>query len=464
MPIKELRDLSRPRSAGRLRLGTKTPDGRPQRSEFFIFDPLDSGLAAMFRQMYGDKATSLDVVLPQEELVLDGRGQVDPEASAQATIDLVFPQWRRYWRQSKPKLFCEGDGEKASRATNKPKVRQTIECGDQCQFWIAGQCKYEGNLSVRLWRLPTLDLFQVRARLLSIIRLNSDIKQLFLAFGRAAGLPLRLFLTPYEAEQGTVQVINLAVESQTEQIEEFNVICPSMALPALAATNAALALPPSHDSSPVPVPETQAVEQAPVVEEPPPYSPPLSSQVSIRDQLNAWSTPPPEELSHNPDESNKIAATVNVIASLDESDDQYDGIALVLMGLDPQRPRTLEQLYKVWAYMYSNAKPEPANPLADDQVEAAYKEASGLRPSDLSNDPVEGHRVCLALGIVRLGIVPHIADAKEKHEVMRICLGRSLMRERTLTVLEIIQDYYQGKVGPDGRRTGGALKTKEEEE
>ena len=439
MPIQELRDVMRPRSAGRLRLGRKSPSGAPQKVEFFIFDPLDKGLVALFRELYGDQPTSIDVCLPHQQVVLGPDNQPDRDASALATIDQVFPQWRRYWKGSG--LFCQGDGVTAQRATSQKGVFSEVACGDDCPFWQPqgnkpAPCKYEGNLSVQLWKLPTLDFFQVRARLLSIVRLNSDIKQIYQAFGRVTQIPMRLFLTPQKVEKGVVQVLNLAVESQAERIAIYNKANPSALLE--AAPEAVAALPPKAERV-----ESEVVEEAPQEAAAVDTSQAVE-QAQPHDSLDTWETPPPEELSSDPQEGARIVAYLNAIrASLQPQCPRYEEIKRVLLGQDPQRPHTVEALDKVWEYLRARAPQPPAQPPPDDTLEGIYQATGTLLPASLAQDPHDAHRAYTLLQQVRREVIPKVRDPQQKRELMWVCLGCSPTRPRTPEQLDKILKAYR---------------------
>lgn len=428
MPIQELRTVRRMRSAGRLRLGRRTERGLPQKVEHFIFDPVDPALASPFRYIYGETPTSVDVVLPEQVLVEAPPGGIDPEQSALATIDRVFPQWRRYWKGSG--LYCQGDGQTAERATAQKGVKEQIACSDDCPFWAAEkpQCQYEGNLSFRLWKLPTLDPFQVRARRLSIIRLNSDIVRLFEEFGRVRGIPLRLFLTPYKTEYGVVQVINLAVEADPQRIEMFNKICPSDALP--SPTAPALAAP-----APLALPEAQAEPEPEAKPEPPePPEPPTPEP---------FGTAPPETRAPSPQEKEQVQALLGAIdRSLHEEDVRCQEIRRVLSGQDPDRPHTVAVLTRIWDYLRAEWADDTM--FEGEDPDEYLRTAGWPRAVTLAANPEEALAMHRLLLDIQEAVRPLPAGA-ERTSVLKVVLGCSTKTPRTMENLQRIITHYQQK-------------------
>ena len=102
---------------GKIRIGDRTTarNGRtiPRKLDHFRFVPQDPDLQPHWERLYGDKPTSLPIMLPSNE-------RAD-----------IFPHEYRYWKGKN--LFCRGDNREALRL-GADGTRRPLPCTDQCPF------------------------------------------------------------------------------------------------------------------------------------------------------------------------------------------------------------------------------------------------------------------------------------------------------------------------------------------
>lgn len=234
MPIKGLTD--RPsrmlRSGGKLRLGRKvTKTGRdgkvvevPEKTDYFIFDPTNESLVDVFQSLYGEKPRELPVSLPSDE------------------VEQSFPTAYKLWRNGT--LVCYGDNETGHVLKKDSYTERTDRpCNDGCPFRKLRNpppgesrekqkqrtCEPEGTLRVRIDGLPTMEHFEVTARISSIIRLspflNALADQCECQTGRhgttvgISDVPLVLRLVPEKMEQyGKFYVLELDIRTSLADV------------------------------------------------------------------------------------------------------------------------------------------------------------------------------------------------------------------------------------------------------
>ena len=335
MPITELTSAHRPRVIGRLRLGLK-PKGQsyPVATDYFVFDCDDPRLQHAFLTQYGPQPKEVDITLTEDVLLYHADGTLDLDRSTEATIERIFPQWRRYWKANR--LFCQGDSHTARRLRDDGRYDE-IGCNDQCPHWRRPdgkvQCRYEGNLTFLLWKLPTLDSFQVTARERSIRQINAYLRTLLNLRGHAAKVPLKMGLEPYKTHKGTTaHAVFLRLDPQVE----------AGGAPALESS---LALPPA---APDPDPGPGALPEAtPVPGEPPAVD-------AVDEFVRCWEAGPSEDLAADPQEATQIRRLIGrirteVIDRIDRPAEQVE-VALICMGRSTRRTRTAETLQRIIAH------------------------------------------------------------------------------------------------------------------
>jgi hypothetical protein len=242
---------------GKIRIGDKTTSRNghsiPRRLDHFRFVPQDSGLTEHWQRLYGQRPTALPIMLPSND-------RAD-----------IFPHEYRYWKGGR--LFCHGDNRQAQRLGDDGTYRQ-LPCSDQCPFRYDPEsgrkdpkrhpCKAEGNLRVLLPELPTVHAFEITARKLSIIRLNTCLDLIEKTCGQIGFIPLTLGLVPTQISIGdapmTVYLLHLDVRvsllelaQRPGQSQPF----PLLTLPDTQAT----ALP--QNTTPGPTPQTQPLSPTP---------------------------------------------------------------------------------------------------------------------------------------------------------------------------------------------------------
>jgi len=294
------------------------------------------------------------VVFPEDRILYDADNVIDIESSVAATCDLIFPQWRRYWKSWG--LFCQGDSEVARRR-EKPKAEWVeVSCGDTCPYWQspsegkAAPCRYEGNLTFLLWKLPTLDSFQVTARASSIMRVNSDIRTLITMMGRVAKVPLRLHLTPQKTSYGTTQILNLQYDPAAMQDGGASFIAPG--LPPL------LESPEPESTEPPP----EEVQEPVVVESPEPPKKEDYALIEAEDLFASWEPGPPADLHEEPGKAYQMRDAINlirleVLPHVTEAEDRIK-IIHVLMGIHPKYPRTPKALESILTHFLGERQGE----------------------------------------------------------------------------------------------------------
>lgn len=205
MPIKDISDRRRPPRGGKLRIGERVTytreDGTtveaPGKLDHFLFDPEDESLLPVFERLYGDAPKSLPVMFYSD------------------VREEIFPHYLKNWKSGK--LWCWGDGETAHRADFEAGQVATIPCAPDCPYrCLPGDeqirlskeekkqrsCRPEGTLRVILYEMPTMAVFEIRASLTSIVRINTGLDMIQSVAGRLAHVPLILDVVPVHQAVG----------------------------------------------------------------------------------------------------------------------------------------------------------------------------------------------------------------------------------------------------------------------
>jgi len=175
--IKGLTDTIRIPRAGRIRLGEKDVSQKTGREYPRALDHFNFVDAPLAGEYYGDNCRELDIMFPVN----------DPSA----ILDLAYIRWGTGgWK-------CRGDGEVAVHR----EVDHEIEClGEDCQAFIEGDCKRQGRVEFILYKVPgglsVYDISTTGKR--SIQNLVAGLEMVQGLFGRIHGIPLKLFLDPYQ--------------------------------------------------------------------------------------------------------------------------------------------------------------------------------------------------------------------------------------------------------------------------
>jgi hypothetical protein len=200
--------------AGKIRIGERTQSKKgfeiPKKLDYLKFDPVDPSLHEDWHSLYGDKPTSIPVMLPSD----------NPEE--------VFPHEYRRWTSSN-KLFCSGDNQIARRPNLQTNTVDEVACNESCPFRALDSipadkeekkrraCKPEGTLRVVLYELPTMGVFELKAATMSIVRINTALDQIQRTFGRLAGVPLVLSMVPIKLTTGIVYVFQFVVRMSIQE-------------------------------------------------------------------------------------------------------------------------------------------------------------------------------------------------------------------------------------------------------
>ena len=222
--LSERRDFPR---AGKIKIGerilSKNDREIPSKLDYFKFVPIDESLQEDWLNLYGPEPKSIPVVLPSD----------DPGEA--------FPQELRRWGGNN-KIQCHGDNRTAQERTEGG--WQQIPCNENCPhrqatvndkgYEKAASCKPEGTLRVILPELPTLGTFELKAAMLSIIRINSSLALIRGSCSRLMGIPLTLSLVPVTGPKGAIYVYHLDAAISYQQLMESP---KTTALPESKATN-----------------------------------------------------------------------------------------------------------------------------------------------------------------------------------------------------------------------------------
>jgi hypothetical protein len=192
MPIKGISEKRRFSRGGKIRLGQKATSKRtgnqyPEKSDHFIFDPIDETLTPVFEKLFGKTPTKITVAFPSEDL------------------EIVFPQYYKCYGSSG--LLCKGDGELALRRNDQGELEE-VECiaPTNCAYAVSRGiknkpgCKQVGSLQFFIPDLPVLQIFQIdTSSYNNIINLNSQLEILSRIAGRISFIPLVLVLKSQDA-------------------------------------------------------------------------------------------------------------------------------------------------------------------------------------------------------------------------------------------------------------------------
>jgi hypothetical protein len=208
MPIKNLTEEVRLPRLGRIRLGTKRPDGKPQREDHFVL-PRDHALYGQLVARFGEEPRELRVVIPLE----------DEEKWAE--------QYYRAYSQTRG-LICKGDGETATQMQDVKTgelvnrdtgtiVMEEVPCaGRDCEHYRTKTCKETLNLRFMLPDIPGLGVWEIDTHSVNnILNINSSAKIIRSAFGRVSMIPLILSFdpamvrSPRDGKLHTMSLLNL---------------------------------------------------------------------------------------------------------------------------------------------------------------------------------------------------------------------------------------------------------------
>lgn len=203
--IKGLSDIRRLPRLGKIRLGIKkmTAKGKeyPSEVDYFVVPP-------EVAQVYGDKPTALDVMLPTED------------------EHMVFPQSYKWYVANG--LRCKGDGETASRrfadlaqgnrtplengTAHQPNDLVRVAC--PCPLLETGECKENANLMVLLPKVSLGGVYQITTGSFhNIVRVNSCIDYVRAVVGHISLVPLTLTRQAeelqYEGKKATHYLLQL---------------------------------------------------------------------------------------------------------------------------------------------------------------------------------------------------------------------------------------------------------------
>lgn len=224
MPIQGITDRFQLKRAGKLKIGQKTADGRPEKLDYFRIDTEDARLIEAYHELWGEKPTRVPIVFFRDN------------------VEDTFPHWRKARRKSG--VWCQGDGLTAVRKTEKPEQMKDnlgsqgfeVPCTDECPYRAyKGQpeaernqrfCKPEGLLRFLIYELPTVNYFEVKVAQTSIPWINSKLEVLrgLTVDHRITGIPLLLKVVPFEAVIGgkkmTVYGLDLDITVSPKQLSE----------------------------------------------------------------------------------------------------------------------------------------------------------------------------------------------------------------------------------------------------
>lgn len=217
MPIKNLTEIRRLPRLGKIHLGIKKFSEKAQKEypaevHYFVCPP-------EVAEVYGEQPTKLDIMFPVD----------NPE--------IVFPQFYKMYGSS-TLLKCKGDGEKASRITDKGGFEE-IECpGEECPYRKNRKCNRIGVLNVLLPKVPGAGVWQITTSSWnSIVNLNSAMDYIRGLCGRVNMIPLILErkeeLIQYEGKKSKHYILSINMDFKLEDVQRAALISPTrIALPA----------------------------------------------------------------------------------------------------------------------------------------------------------------------------------------------------------------------------------------
>lgn len=196
MPIKGLSDRRRLTRGGHIRLGIKKTSAKgaeyPEKSDHFIADFENDAVQRRFYELYGAEPKRITIAF----------GNDDPE--------FIFPQYYKAYGKSSG-LKCKGDGETASRITDKGELVE-VDCPgpEHCDFARANGCKQMASLQFFIKGLPGIQIFQINTTSFnSIVNLNTGIELLQRVRGAKSicGVWVDLLLVPQDAQANGKRVL-----------------------------------------------------------------------------------------------------------------------------------------------------------------------------------------------------------------------------------------------------------------
>lgn len=217
MPIKSLSNIRRLPRIGKISLGIKKFSQKAQKeypSETFYFVCPPEVV-----EVYGEQPTKLDIMFPVDN------------------SEVLFPQFYKMYGSS-TLLKCKGDGERASRITDKGGFEE-IECpGEECPHRKNGNCNRIGVLNILLPKVPGAGVFQITTSSWnSIVNLNSAMDYIRGLCGRVHMIPLILErkeeLIQYEGKKSKHYILSINMNFKLADIQKAALISPTkIALPA----------------------------------------------------------------------------------------------------------------------------------------------------------------------------------------------------------------------------------------
>ncbi len=200
MPIHDLKSGRKWTRAGKLKIGEKTPTGTPRKLDHFLFVSEDLELADQFLEIYGEEPKKVDILFLDED------------------VEFTFPHYHQAWRTSG--LWCEGDGEKATRQSKTPGEfaqlqkenkldPREVPCNADCPFrgMPRNGCSPKGMLRFLLSELRTIRYFEIRVAETSIPRVLGRLEAIRSLScsaeepdGHIVGIPLSLIIFPFQGK------------------------------------------------------------------------------------------------------------------------------------------------------------------------------------------------------------------------------------------------------------------------
>jgi hypothetical protein len=247
MPIKGLSETRRIPRIGKIHLGHKHPEkGYPMKDDHFVFnEKIPAEVKAEIAKLYGNKVTSLDIIIPTED------------------DEYWCSQYYRLYSASQG-LICKGDGTIATckidtatgaypnKDTKKVITHSGLSCaGKECPSYKEGKCHEVMNLQFLMPKVAGLGIWQIdTGSINSIININSCAELIRGLFKRISMIPLKLTLEPKEVnnpESGKKQTVFVLNLRHTGNLYELIEQCKG-----LQQQLGVLALPPAPDDETIP--------------------------------------------------------------------------------------------------------------------------------------------------------------------------------------------------------------------
>jgi hypothetical protein len=176
----------RPARIGKLKIGETKEKARadgsvvsyPSKLDYIIAKDGAGNIVQAFHDVFGERPTEFRAVFPSN----------DP-------VDFYWEAYRRYG--SGTGLVCHGDGRQAI----VEETGETIECPCQCAEGDHPTCKPVASLSLFLYDVPALGVFQIDTGSINSIRnMRWFISALpGLTGGQYAGIPFKVKVEPFQA-------------------------------------------------------------------------------------------------------------------------------------------------------------------------------------------------------------------------------------------------------------------------